>query len=235
LLTSGQFAAFIPKPVEEELRRVPLPELRTGLLDGIKKIEDVDERIRELLRFKDSEWALIEDLFEFTLPDFKGDALSPGRRPTSRKPQGNKAAAEGDLRLYAEQFIRVLRAGFGSEKELCATIFQEPLADRLPVRLLAIHLHLPGRESVGIEPMESHALLQRLAKLYADCMKAPDEGRGFYFERSARIYDTISTAKGKVPTAFLIKPDQRRQWTRSMAMRDADEVAAEIMRAKWKQ
>jgi hypothetical protein len=28
--------------------------------------------------------------------------------------------------------------------------------------------------------------------------------------------------------------DQRRQWTRSMAMRDADEVAAEIMLAKWK-
>jgi len=32
----------------------------------------------------------------------------------------------------------------------------------------------------------------------------------------------------------LVKPDQRRQWTRSMAMRDADEVAAEIVQAKWK-
>lgn len=234
LLTSGRFATFIPQPLEDELRGLPLPEPCPGLLDGIKKPEDVDKRIRDLFRFKESEWALIEDLFDFTLPDFKGDARSPGRQPTLRKPQGNKAFAEADLRQYADQFIRVLKAGFGMEKELCATIFQEPLADRLPVRLLAIHLHWPGRKPVEIETMESDALLQRLGKLYAECMKAPDKGGGFYFERSARIYAPHPTPKGKVPTVFLIKPDQRRQWTRSMAMRDADEVAAEIMRAKWK-
>jgi hypothetical protein len=65
-------------------------------------------------------------------------------------------------------------------------------------------------------------------------MKAPNKEGGFHFERSARIYASHSTSKGKVPTVFLIKPDQRRQWTRSMAMRDADEVAAEIIQAKWK-
>jgi hypothetical protein len=73
-----------------------------------------------------------------------------------------------------------------------------------------------------------------LAKLYTDLMKAPAKAVGFHFERSARIYAPHPTPKGKVPTIFLIKPDQRRQWTRSMAMRDADEVAAEIMLAKWK-
>jgi hypothetical protein len=234
LLTSGQFAAFIPKPIEEELRRVPLPESRTDLLQGIKKLEEVDERIRELFHFKDNEWMLIEDLFEFTLPDFKGDAHSPGRLPTLRKSQGNKGPAEFDLRRYAEQFIRVLKAGFGDKKEICATILQEPHSERLPVRLLAIHLHWPGRELVKTEPIESEALLQKLAKLYADCMKAPDKGGGFHFERNVRIYAPHPTPKGKVPTVFLVKPDQRRQWTRSMAMREADEVAAEIMRAKWK-
>jgi len=71
LLTSGQFAACIPKPLEGELRSLPLPEPRRGLLDGIKTVADVDNRIRELLSFKESEWALIEDLFAFTLPDFK--------------------------------------------------------------------------------------------------------------------------------------------------------------------
>jgi len=104
----------------------------------------------------------------------------------------------------------------------------------LPVRLLAIHLHWPGRGLVEIEPMESEVLRQRLAKLYADHMKAYDDGEGFHFERSVRLYAPHPTPNGKVPTVFLIKPDQRRQWTRSMAMRDADEVAAEIMLAKWK-
>jgi hypothetical protein len=33
----------------------------------------------------------------------------------------------------------------------------------------------------------------------------------------------------KIPTIYLIKPDKIRYWTRSMALRDADEVAADIM------
>ena len=82
--------------------------------------------------------------------------------------------------------------------------------------------------------MNSEVLLQRLSKLYAEGMKTPDNESGFHFERSVRIYAPHPTPRGKVPTLFLIKPDQRRQWTRSMAMRDADEVAAEIMRAKRK-
>jgi hypothetical protein len=234
LLTSGQFAAFIPKPIEVELRSLPLPKPRPGLLEGIKAVADVDARIHELFGFKESEWALIEDLFEFTLPDFKGDARSPGRQPTSRKPQGNNPSAETDLRQYAEQFIRVLKAGFGDQKHLCATIFQEPAEEHLPVRLLAIHLHWPNRKLVEIETIDSEVLLQTLAKLYADGMKAPEREVGFYFECNARVYAPHPTPQGKVPTVFLIKPDQRRQWTRSMAMRDADEVAAEIMLAKRK-
>ncbi len=234
LLTSGRFAAFLPQPLEDELRSLPLPEPRPGLLDGIKTVGDVDNRIRDLLNFKESEWALIEDLFEFTLPEFKGDARSPGRQPTLRKAQAGSVAGEVDLQRYAEQFVRVLKAGFGAEKQLCATIFQEPAPNHLPVRLLAIHLHWPGRKAVEVELMDSEVLLQRLTKLRSGCMKAPDQGSGFYFERSARIYAPHPTPKGKVPTVFLIKPNQRRQWTRSMAMRDADEVAAEIMLAKWK-
>ena len=33
----------------------------------------------------------------------------------------------------------------------------------------------------------------------------------------------------KVPTIYLVKPDRVRYWTRSMALRDADEVVADIM------
>jgi hypothetical protein len=233
LLSSGRFAAYRQESLAEDLLRVPLPEVGEGLLEELNNFDDVDNRVRTLFRLKPAEWALIEDLFDFTLPDFKGDVRSPGRLPTLRKKPDSKTSTEPDLEKYVKQFIRVLKAGFGDEKSVCATIFQEPSSERLPVRLLAIHLHWPGRNLVEIEPIESGVLLQRLTKLYADCMRAPD-GSGFYFERSARIYAPHPIAKGKVPTVFLIKPDQRRQWTRSMAMRDADEVAAEIMQAKWK-
>jgi hypothetical protein len=35
--------------------------------------------------------------------------------------------------------------------------------------------------------------------------------------------------ESEVPTVFIVKPDQVRYWTRSMALRDADEVAGDIM------
>ena len=45
----------------------------------------------------------------------------------------------------------------------------------------------------------------------------------------ARIYDTARIGEREVPTVFIVKPDQIRYWTRSMAMRDADDVAGDIM------
>ncbi|MHC4212027.1 MAG: hypothetical protein ACYSWP_01515, partial [Planctomycetota bacterium] len=52
---------------------------------------------------------------------------------------------------------------------------------------------------------------------------------GIFYRRVAQIYDTVKIAGRKVPTIFLVKPDKVRYWTRSMALRDADEVAADIM------
>ncbi len=233
LLSSGRFAAYRQESLVEDLLRVPLPEAAEGLLDGLTNPGDLDDRVRALFRLKPSERVLVEDLVDFTLPDFKGGPSSPGRRQTPRRPGKGKGTNDPDVQQYAEHFTHVLKAGFGEEKAVCATIFQEPLSARLPVRILAIHLHWPGRECVRVEPVESDALRQRLAELYTGCMRAPGVGAGFYFERSARIYAPHPTPAGNVPTVFLIKPDQRRQWTRSMAMRDADEVAAEIVRANW--
>jgi hypothetical protein len=44
-----------------------------------------------------------------------------------------------------------------------------------------------------------------------------------------RVYDTVSQKENSIPTVYLIKPDQLRYWTRSIALRDADEVAADLV------
>jgi hypothetical protein len=46
--------------------------------------------------------------------------------------------------------------------------------------------------------------------------------------RVLRLYDTVAAEGKRIPTVFLVKPDQVRYWTRTMAMRDADQVAADI-------
>lgn len=228
LLTSGRFAAFIPQPLESELRSIPLPEITSNALTGITKFEEIDSRVLDLFGFKTVERVLIEDLFRFTLPDFKGDSQSPGRLPT---PRGS--GKDPDMRIYAEQLIRVLKAGFGKDRQLAATIFQEKDDTRLPVRMVAIHLHWPERKkSIELEEVSGGELSQRLSELYRDLMKS-DGQTGFLFERHARLYVEHPSQGCLIPTILVIKPDQRRHWTRSQALRDGDEITAEILRMKW--
>ncbi|MBD2386575.1 HsdM family class I SAM-dependent methyltransferase [Cylindrospermum sp. FACHB-282] len=231
LLSSGRFASYIPEVKPSDLLRLPIPEEIAGLLQNIKTIDDVDERIRQAFEFKDSEWVLINDLFNYTLPDFKGDSASPGRKRTHRRDNGqSKNNTEPELTAYCEYFLRVLKAGFGQDKQVCATIFQEQTNTKLPIRLVAIYLNRPDCEGVHIEPIDSPDLLEQLERLNQLCLdRGSTEDGGIFYQRVARVYDSVQLNGLNIPTIYLIKPDKIRYWTRSMALRDADEVAADIM------
>lgn len=236
LLTSGRFASYRPELLVNEMLAVPIPDHRKGLLRDIGSADDVDARINDVFEFKDSEWALVEDLFRYTLADFKVGESSPGRLPTRRQtPKGNQ---EPDLRDYCESFLRVLKAGFGENKAVCATIFHDDPAGRntpgnpnglLPVRMIAIHLDWPDRAVVNLESvLDSLDLWQKLQALNRH-IGTQDASIGLQYQRVARVYETVQQEGRTIPTVYLIKPDQLRYWTRSVAMRDADDVAADIM------
>jgi len=206
---------------------VPIPEPRPGILDGLKDWDDVDARVKDAFGFKDAEWTLVEDLFNYTLPDFKGGADSPGRKPTRHN---GSAGDDKHLKAYCEYFIRVLRAGFGQDKNVSATIFEEGKGELLPLRMVAVHLDSPGRQGVKCERMDSPALRERLLSLHRKFLASRESASGFVsYTRVARLYDSVKIKGRDVPTIFVIKPDQIRYWTRSMALRDADEVATDIM------
>lgn len=222
LLTSGRFASYRPEPLKEEVLNVPIPEPRSGLLDGIKCSEDIDQRIREAFEFKDAEWVLIEDLFNITLPDFKGDTDSPGRQRTRRH---DESSEEPELKAYCEYFSRVLKAGFGQDKHIRATVFQEAGKDFLPYRLIAFELNQPSSENFRVASLETSALLAELEILNRTWLRGRESlGGSIYHQRVVRIYDY----REGVPTIFILKPDTRRYWTRSMGLHDADEVAGDF-------
>jgi hypothetical protein len=231
LLSSGRFASYIPEVNVDDLLRVPIPQLSVGELHNIKTIDDIDERIRQAFEFKDSEWVLINDLFNYTLQDFQGDSASPGRQRTIRRNNSqSQNNTEPELTEYCEYFLRVLKAGFGQDKQVCATIFEEQTNTLLPVRLVAIYLNRRDFEGVHIERINSPDLLERLQnlnQLYLN--RGNTEDGGIFYQRVARIYDSVQLDGLKFPTIYLIKPDKIRYWTRSIALRDADEVAADIM------
>ena len=223
LLTSGRFAPYRPSPLVEELLRVPVPDARPGQLSFVKTSSDFDEEVRRAFKFKDAEWALIEDMFNVTLPDFKGDQTSPGRLRTVRQ---DGSSPEPQLRQYCEYFMRVLKAGFGQDKHILATIFQEKGTDCLPFRLVAFELDQATVPSVQVEKLESLDLLAELEDLNKTWLKSAKTKNGnIYHQRIARVYDV----RDKVPTIFIIKPDAHRYWTRSMGLHDADEVAADFV------
>lgn len=223
LLTSGRFASYRPEPLKEEVLDVPIPELRSGILEGIQCEADIDNRVREAFEFKDAEWVLIEDLFNTTLPDFKGDANSPGRQRTQRRV---KPSDEPELRAYCEYFIRVLKAGFGQDKHISATVFQEAGKDFLPYRLIAFELNQPSSKKFQVESLETSALLNELEALNQTWLQGRKTlGGSIYHQRVVRIYDY----RDGVPTIFMLKPDARRYWTRSMGLHDADEVAGDFV------
>jgi hypothetical protein len=229
LLSSGRLASYRPEPLAREMRGVPIPELPVRSLDTLTSLADVDKVVREAFALKDSEWVLVEDLLQYTIPDFKGGETSPGRQPTERNANlKGLSESEPQLGAYCRYFTRVLKAGFGQDKAVCATIYQDDPHSRLPVRLVAIHLDWPGREELGIEPIEAGELCKRLAELDAKFLSPERKPGGMFYQRVARIYDEFRHGRRSIPTVYIVKPDRVRYWTRSAALRDADEVAADV-------
>ena len=232
LLSSGRFAFYIPSPNKEDLLRIPVKKIEGGLPASIITAQDVDDCAKDVFGAKDAEWTLIEDLFDYTLADFKGGEDSPGRKSTisPHERHGGKGT-ERVLVNYIDYFGRVLRAGFGEDRQISATIFREEGETCVPVRLVAIHLEAPKKSFINVEEIDSASLIERLKMLDERFLKsqADDRRGGIFYQRVARVYDSMRIEGKDIPTVFIIKPDQVRYWTRSMAMRDADEVAGEIM------
>jgi hypothetical protein len=237
LLSSGRLASYRPEPLVEEILSVPVPPPARYDLRSIRSYSQLDEIAKHALSLSDAEQSLVDDLFTYTLPDFKGDDTSPGRQSTDRKPQLNTAAErEPHLVAYCESVIDVLNVGFGKEKDISATIYQDGPETRLPLRLVALHFGMDGEEPIVVEPITSVELSQRLLELDRGLLHSGDPSRGGIFvQRIARVYVEERHGRQTVPTIYIVKPDRIRYWTRSAGMRDADEIAADMWFSNYSQ
>lgn len=224
-LTSGRFCSYRPEPNVQDLLKIPIAEPEGSLFKDIDSFEHVDSRIRQALGIKESEWILVEDLFNYMLPDFGRGTSTSAYAGTRKARDGNNETILGS---YCQSFLKVLRAGFGEDTKASATIFQEKEAF-LPVRMVAVHLDSPERSNVHYEPITSPDLLARLQDLNAKFMDISKAKGGIFYQRVVRVYDSLNIGGQIVPTVYLIKPDQVRYWTRSMAFRDADDVVIDAL------
>ena len=222
-LTSGRFASYRPKLSKDEILNLPIPFPASDSLEGVNSYPALDKRAFELFELKDAESVLIEDAIEYTLDDFHGGSTSRGRRPTSF---GDSTDNDSHLRSYCTYFLRVLKAGFGNEKPVSATVFRCP-SESMPYRIIAFTLGGTGHNDIEVKNITPGALVKELERLNQNEIKRI--GRGIYNQRFVRIYE----ASDDVPNIFIVKPDQKRFWTRSMGLQDGDEVALDLFR--WQQ
>jgi len=227
LLNSGRFAFYIPEPLVNDFCQVPIPYISDEDFKLLEKainknskigLEKLDEIVLSSLHISESERILIEDTFKYVLPDFKGKNSSTGRQTTLRK-------SEADLKDYCKTFFKVINAGFGKDKNLKATIFQEKKSE-LPIRMIAIHLDYSERkELIKVDKYPNEKLWELLRRLNETFMQNESENGNIFYQRIVRIYSN----ENGIPTIYLIKPDQKRYWLRSQALNDADAVSTDIV------
>ncbi len=226
-LTSSRLGTYRPEVLTEELLQVPLPATSTQEPSDISSFDQLDEIIYDLFSFHASEWMLMEDRIRYTFADFSGGTDSPGRQVTGRTPAKE---SNDDLMLFCETFLQVLRAAFGTGQSVSATIFAEQdSAPHLPVRSVRFQFGGASQNAIRREQFGQDALYEQLSDLTTHAAKSDTEACSTLFRRIFRVYTENESNGRRFPAVYLIRPDQVRYWTRSEALREADEVVADIV------
>lgn len=232
MLTSSRISHFITEALSKEIVTVPLP---LGVAPDISKLttsEAIDAAARKMFALTTADWTLIEDFLEYTLPDILRKTPGKARYATRRKDKAG--AKEPEITEYAKTFARVVKGTFGKNRTVGATVFTDPDGRSLPVRMLTIHLDAPQSSDVRYTDMESDGLLDKLAEFHAGVLKQKSRaasGSGLGFQRVAYLLYSSRQDGKRVMNLSIVKPDERRYWTRSMAMRDADQLAIALSKA----
>ena len=228
-MTSGRLASYRPSLRNEDIKTFPVVLSADLSLDHLSNLseEEIDEKTFHLYHLNPTERALVSDFVNVTLPDFKNIHNAQGRQPVVASSQRKNNI----LQAYCEWFLSVLKSGFGEDTPSSTTIFTPNSDTNLPYCIAAIHLDWPQQKPISYECLRKEDLLLKFADLELAFQK--QNNGAIYYRRVCRVYQNIQVTdhgvKRNIPTVFLIKPNQLRYWTRSAALRDADEVSSDLV------
>ncbi len=222
-LTSGRIAAYCPAALTNELLDIPIPYPLPPRTEKARSNEDIDKIVYRAFALKDAEQVLVEDLCELVLIDFQE---KKGRTKFTDQRTEERAPSDANLQDYCTYFMRVLKAGFGTDKAVSATIFCTPNDRTLPYQMVSIQLGRSSVPPVEWRKMTTLALLDELERLDLQDGNGTGGRLGIYTKRVVRLYD----ASHGVPMIIIVKPNVHRYWTRSTALNDADEASLDLFR-----
>ena len=221
MMTSSRWLVERDELDKHEIMKLPIPEgvkngdLRVSYSDlqAAAREEHSREKLVDLIskayRLSSAERVLIHDAVTYTLDYFRLGDNSDAVKP----------ADEHMLKTYARRLCQVLEKSFGTEK---GTRFPAKihLGDNPMVVLEVVLTPKEGRQAPKI--CRADGQLSEALKTM-DGVLLDKWSSGVYVRRDVHVY-----RDGKL---FVAKRNQCRLWTESAAMREADEVYGEIMRA----
>ena len=183
--------------------------LKKGVICNDAKIKEQEQYIfNELIKhfsLSDREVALIEDTMSFGLGLFKDGHNSIGFRRTQLS----------ENIKYAETLYNDINSFLlSSNTKVSATIYNVQSND--PLNLVSLHF---GKEVKEIEIKNISELRKQLQEI--DRYTIQKKAHSIYVQKYIKYYDK--------DTVYLIKPNQKRFWTRTQAMEDASSLIADII------
>ena len=221
-LTASQWGVERDEVLLTEHKSLPcaIPVEDTGLSRRIVALVD---RIQEF----SGDWNWQQELDELvyeaygvtsperqTIEDFLGIAME--RHYNGLKANAFAAPSTVELTSYAQAYADVFEATTGGTRALVPIIYE----GTSPYRAVSFRL-APGDAprrypDIASEP-ELDSLLVNLERIVTE-----QHAQSLYFRRNIKVYEA--------DVIHIVKPAERRFWTRSAAFNDADETIAELLR-----
>ncbi|TRX59217.1 N-6 DNA methylase [Fulvivirga sp. M361] len=180
-----------------------------GVDEHILIIEkEIDKLIFKASEFDKEQIALIENVLSSSLDLFNKGENSEARKTCTK--HGHKQYAE----IICGEINNLLKQS--SNLRGWATIYNIPL--RTPLNLVSIHLNskeAPNSVKNEFSEAKIEELLAQIEKYTYDQFS-----ESLYYRKTVRYY--------KGDTIYIIKPNERRFWSKSLALSDADEIILEV-------
>jgi hypothetical protein len=209
------------KPSKSILLNCPLPSGEINQLDliNLSSQKSIDSLAFSAYGLNEAEQALVEDYCNFALASLQSDSDSVANKNLILGTMGR--TTQLDLyKPYIERFSKNLTWLVGEDLKVYSRIRQSENQSTPPYLMIEFLLSPNSLNVEEIEVLNEDNSISNLTQaLNANFKDVSKPGK-----RIARLY-----RYGDVSSIFIIKPNQRRYWTRSAAMRDADDVVADFI------
>jgi len=171
-----------------------------------KKIETA---LLSALDLSDNENALIEDLLRFSLGAFQD----------KKESDAYHSCTTPEMELYGAYLCKTINEFLENSPAMSAWASVFELTHRSPLNILALRLNR-NKEAGAIETLKGTEMQPLLKEIEVHTYKKHAES--IYYRKFIRYY------KGDI--IYIVKPNEKRCWSRSLALNDADEIIAEILK-----